>query len=265
MFNKFKIKISFTIPKDNKIKPCDKFATLFSIIQQQYKDTLLKQWDAEAAKQAQSIIAKADIPYKREKLSIYCPLVWRNTRLDTQWRLNSMACYYDIKTNRAILEHIMKHSIYMNPTEIKQVETTVAGFFVYSHTKYHSRRDAAAEISARVNLEGFDLHVHTCRYMQQRHTKVITISCGRQEVQDVKGKLADGSITEQHIALMVRKQNIYLRDEMAISATGFCQINSIITVPGTATELSFHCWLLSVKTVDKSMPLFSAIEKDPNE
>eukprot|EP00957_Ditylum_brightwellii_P110877 8456989-Ditylum_brightwellii.AAC.1 len=112
--------------------------------------------------------------------------------------------------------------------EIKQVEAIVVGFFVYSHIKYHSRKDAAAEISACANLEGFNLHVHTCCHMQQRHTKAIAISCRRQEVQDVKGKLyqmnnqsvdvkaiypstrnwifvlfrANGSITEQHIARM---------------------------------------------------------------
>eukprot|EP00957_Ditylum_brightwellii_P152861 11635137-Ditylum_brightwellii.AAC.1 len=84
-----------------------------------------------------------------------------------------MAHYYDIKTNHAILEHLKKHSKYMNPIEIKQVEATV---------KYHSRRDAAAEISARTNLEGFDLHINMCCHMQQRHIKAISISCGRQEV-----------------------------------------------------------------------------------
>eukprot|EP00957_Ditylum_brightwellii_P068609 5209029-Ditylum_brightwellii.AAC.1 len=88
-FNKFKVKISFTIPREDKIKPQDKFATLFSIIQQQYKDTILEQWNAEVFDQAQSIIASADIPYKQEKLSIYCPHVRRNSRLDTQWRLQS--------------------------------------------------------------------------------------------------------------------------------------------------------------------------------
>eukprot|EP00957_Ditylum_brightwellii_P048793 3701828-Ditylum_brightwellii.AAC.1 len=76
---------------------------------------------------------------------------------------------------------------------------------------------------------------------------------------------ADRSITEQHIALTVRKQNIYLHDETAISITGLCQINSIITVPGIATELFFHCWLLSVKTVALLMPLFSTIENNPNK
>eukprot|EP00957_Ditylum_brightwellii_P145103 11051836-Ditylum_brightwellii.AAC.1 len=117
------------------------------------------------------------------------------------------------------------------------------------------------------------------------------MSWGRQEVQDVKGKLyqmnnqsvdvkaiypytrnwifvpfrADGSITEHHIALMICKQNIYLCNETAISVTGLCQIHSVITVPGTATELSFHRWLLSVKTADKLMQLFSTIEKDLND
>eukprot|EP00957_Ditylum_brightwellii_P109765 8372259-Ditylum_brightwellii.AAC.1 len=35
-------------------------------------------------------------------------------------------------------------------------------------------------------------------------------------------------------------------------------------IPGTTTLLSFHQWLLLVKTSDKSTRLFSAVEKDPN-
>eukprot|EP00957_Ditylum_brightwellii_P103567 7891289-Ditylum_brightwellii.AAC.1 len=158
--------------------------------------------------------------------------------------------------------------------EIKQMEATVTRFFVYSHIKYHSGKDAAAEISTLLNLEVFNLHVHT-----------------RQEVQDINGKLyqmnnqsvdvkaiyphtrnwifvpfrADSSITEQHIALMACKMNIYLCNKMTISVTGLCQNKSIITVPGTTTEVSFHCWFLSVKSADKLMQLFSAIEKDPHD
>eukprot|EP00957_Ditylum_brightwellii_P145874 11107782-Ditylum_brightwellii.AAC.1 len=77
-FNKFKVKILFTEPRNDKINLCDNFATLFSVIQQQYKETILEQWDADATEQAQSIIAGADIPYKQEKLLIYCPHVCRN-------------------------------------------------------------------------------------------------------------------------------------------------------------------------------------------
>eukprot|EP00957_Ditylum_brightwellii_P145789 11101268-Ditylum_brightwellii.AAC.1 len=44
-FHKFKIKISLTVPRNDKIKPQDKFATLFSVFQQQHKDTTLEQWD----------------------------------------------------------------------------------------------------------------------------------------------------------------------------------------------------------------------------
>eukprot|EP00957_Ditylum_brightwellii_P159223 12118697-Ditylum_brightwellii.AAC.1 len=35
-------------------------------------------------------------------------------------------------------------------------------------------------------------------------------------------------------------------------------------MPGTMTLISFHCWLLSVKTSDESNRLFSAVEKEPN-
>ena len=43
IFNKFKIKISFTVPREDEIKPRDKFATLFSVFQRQHDDTTLEQ------------------------------------------------------------------------------------------------------------------------------------------------------------------------------------------------------------------------------
>eukprot|EP00957_Ditylum_brightwellii_P130785 9977264-Ditylum_brightwellii.AAC.1 len=73
--------------------------------------------------------------------------------------------------------------------EIKQVEVIVAGFFVYSHIKYHSRKDTTVEIAAWAMVDGFDLHVHTCWHMQQRHTKAIAISCGRQSARETRSKL----------------------------------------------------------------------------
>ena len=134
----------------------------------------------------------------------------------------------------------------MNPTEITQIKAIVAGFFAFSHIKYHSRKDAIVELKTRAALSEVDLHVHMCRHMQQRHTKAITISCGRSVVREVKSKLyqmnnqrtsekssylhtqhwifvpfkADGTITEQHVAMMICKQNAYLCDKTAISVTG---------------------------------------------
>eukprot|EP00957_Ditylum_brightwellii_P194225 14792458-Ditylum_brightwellii.AAC.1 len=91
VFNKFKVKILFTVPEHVEIKPRDKFATLFSVLQQQHKETLLEQRDTEATEQAQSIISGADLQHDNEQLSIYCPHVWRNTCLNTLWRLQSTA------------------------------------------------------------------------------------------------------------------------------------------------------------------------------
>eukprot|EP00957_Ditylum_brightwellii_P027440 2074455-Ditylum_brightwellii.AAC.1 len=42
-FNKFKVKILFMVPRNDKIKPRNKFAVLLAVIQQQYTDTTLKQ------------------------------------------------------------------------------------------------------------------------------------------------------------------------------------------------------------------------------
>eukprot|EP00957_Ditylum_brightwellii_P155537 11839850-Ditylum_brightwellii.AAC.1 len=77
----------------------------------------------------------------------------------------------------------------MNPTEIKQVEVTVAGFFVYLHIKFHSRKDTAAKIAVRTKMDKFDLHVHTCRHLQKCHTKAIAISCGRHSARETRSKL----------------------------------------------------------------------------
>ena len=145
-FHKFKIKIPFTVPRNNEIKPRDKFAMLLSIFQQQHKDILLEQWDVDEINQAQSIIVGSDLPHECGKLSVYCPHVRRNTRFDTQWRIKSTAHYYEFKTNQVILDHLQRHRIYMNLTEITQIKAIVAGFFVFLHIKYHSRKDAIAEL-----------------------------------------------------------------------------------------------------------------------
>eukprot|EP00957_Ditylum_brightwellii_P115734 8828717-Ditylum_brightwellii.AAC.1 len=68
-FHKFKIKISFTVLRNNEIKPRDKFAALLSIFQQQHKDTMLEQWDVGKINQVQSIIAGSDLPHECGKLS----------------------------------------------------------------------------------------------------------------------------------------------------------------------------------------------------
>eukprot|EP00957_Ditylum_brightwellii_P067592 5131019-Ditylum_brightwellii.AAC.1 len=189
------------------------------------------------------------------------------------------------------MAHLQQHKIYMNPTEIKQVEAIVVGFFVFSHIKYHSRKDAAAELITRAFIESFNLHVHTVCHMKQRHTRAITISCGKSEVRSVQSELyqmnnqssdekapffhtqhwifvpfkSEGTITEQHLAMKIRKHYAFLRDETAISVTGLHDIHAIITVPGTQHQVSFNRWLLTIKTADKSMLLFDAVEKDPTE
>eukprot|EP00957_Ditylum_brightwellii_P204118 15337767-Ditylum_brightwellii.AAC.1 len=256
-FNKFKI--SFSVPKDDKIKPWDKFAMLFSVLQQQYNDAMLEQWDADDINQVQSIISGSDLPHKREKLAVYCPHIQRNTHLETQWCIKSTAKYYELMMNQSIMAHLQRHRIFMNPMEIKQIKAIVAG------------KDAAAEIKTCAFINGFDLHVHTCHHMQQ--SKLYWMNNQRAGVKDqyphtkhwifVPFK-ADGTITEKHIAMMICKQNAYLRDKTAISVTGLHNISALVTIPGTTTQISFHCWLLTVKTADELTLLFSAAEKDPN-
>ena len=108
------------MPRNDEIKPRNKFAALLAVIQQQYTDTTLEQWDADDTNQAQSIISGLDLPHERENLAVFCPHIQRNTCLETQWRLKSTAKYYELKTNQTILEYLQRHRIFMNPTGIKQ-------------------------------------------------------------------------------------------------------------------------------------------------
>eukprot|EP00957_Ditylum_brightwellii_P056342 4271309-Ditylum_brightwellii.AAC.2 len=154
------------------------------------------------------------------------------------WRLQLLARYYEFKSNDAILNHLNKHQIYMNPTDIKSVEARVAGFFVFLHIKYHSCKDATPETKERSMVNNFDLHIY---------------------IRD------NGSITNKHIASMIWEQNLFLRDEISISVTVLKNIGSIITTPGMETKITVHRWTLSLKTADKSRHQLNAIERDPND
>eukprot|EP00957_Ditylum_brightwellii_P133813 10202798-Ditylum_brightwellii.AAC.1 len=61
--------------------------------------------------------------------------------------------------------------------------------FIFAHVKFHSRKDAAAEIKSCAHIDGFDLHIYTRHHMQQRHMKAIAVSRGRSIVREIKSKL----------------------------------------------------------------------------
>eukprot|EP00957_Ditylum_brightwellii_P097469 7423369-Ditylum_brightwellii.AAC.1 len=65
-------------------------------------------------------------------------------------------------------------------------------------------------------------------------------------------------------AVSQRWQNRYLQDKMSISMMGLHDISSEITVPGTNQRKSFHIWMLSLKSAEKSINLSNTVEKDPN-
>eukprot|EP00957_Ditylum_brightwellii_P155266 11820234-Ditylum_brightwellii.AAC.1 len=153
------------VPRNDEIKPRNKFAALLAVIQQQYTNTTLKQWDADNTNQVQSIISGLHLPHEWEILAIFCPHVQRNMQLETQWRLKSTTRYYELKTNKTILEYLQRHMIFMNPSEIKQTEAIMAGYFVFLHVKFHSQKDAAGETKSCAHIGGFDLHVHTCHHV----------------------------------------------------------------------------------------------------
>eukprot|EP00957_Ditylum_brightwellii_P079835 6070916-Ditylum_brightwellii.AAC.1 len=160
--------------------------------------------------------------------------------------------------------------------EIKQTKAIVGSFFVFLHVKFHSQKDAATEIKYRAHIDSFDLHVHTCCHMQQRHTNAIAVSCRQSMVREIKSKLyrmnnqrpgekdryphtkhwifvpfkEDGTIAEKHITMMIQKQNAYLHGKTTILVMGLHNISELVMIPGTTTLLSFHRWLLSVKTSD---------------
>eukprot|EP00957_Ditylum_brightwellii_P202230 15329197-Ditylum_brightwellii.AAC.1 len=51
---------------------------------------------------------------------------------------------------------------------------------------------------------------------------------------------------------------------IGIPVKSFKSIDSLVTAPGFQTKISVHCWLLTIKTSDGSMQLFSLVDVDPN-
>eukprot|EP00957_Ditylum_brightwellii_P127631 9733232-Ditylum_brightwellii.AAC.1 len=102
--HKFHVKVAFTVSELEDICPRAKFATLLSLIIQQYLYTILQPWNHE--ERGCVITAGEDLPYEKEQLSIFCPHKQRNGRLSTQWNLQCDTCFYFLKSNRHILEHI---------------------------------------------------------------------------------------------------------------------------------------------------------------
>eukprot|EP00957_Ditylum_brightwellii_P049048 3721341-Ditylum_brightwellii.AAC.1 len=139
-------------------------------------------------------------------------------------------------------------------------------------------------------MTGFDLHVHHCRHQHKRDTQAIAFSFDPDKSWYTKGKLyrmnntsktekekwphtghwmfvpftTKGQITDCHIASMFQAQNLYLCGTIGISVKGFKSIDSLVTAPGFQTKISFHCWLLTIKTSDGTMQLFSLAHVDLN-
>eukprot|EP00957_Ditylum_brightwellii_P155108 11807315-Ditylum_brightwellii.AAC.1 len=59
-------------------------------------------------------------------------------------------------------------------------------------------------------------------------------------------------------------QNWYLRNTIGISVKGFSSLDIMITVLGYRNSMMLHQWLLSFKTADGAMQLFTSVDVDPN-
>eukprot|EP00957_Ditylum_brightwellii_P167341 12739611-Ditylum_brightwellii.AAC.1 len=79
------MKVAFTVPEHADICPREKFATLLSIIIQQYLSTILQPWNHK--ERGCIIKAGEDLPHKKEQLNVFCPHARRNGQLSTQWNL----------------------------------------------------------------------------------------------------------------------------------------------------------------------------------
>eukprot|EP00957_Ditylum_brightwellii_P020030 1512207-Ditylum_brightwellii.AAC.1 len=63
---------------------------------------------------------------------------------------------------------------------------------------------------------------------------------------------------------MFRAQNWCLHDTIGISVKGFSSLDIMITVLGYCNSMMLHQWLLSFKTADGAMQLFTSVDVDPN-
>eukprot|EP00957_Ditylum_brightwellii_P050683 3842419-Ditylum_brightwellii.AAC.1 len=77
----------------------------------------------------------------------------------------------------------------MNTTNIQSRKHRIQVFFVFSNGRYTDRQRAHTELSQRLLMKGFDLHVHHCRHQHRRNTQVVAFSSDPDESRSIKGKL----------------------------------------------------------------------------
>eukprot|EP00957_Ditylum_brightwellii_P062882 4770783-Ditylum_brightwellii.AAC.1 len=161
---------------------------LLSLIIQQYPPTILQTWNHKEC--GRVITAGEDLPYEKDQLSIFCLHERRNSRLSTQWNLQCDTCFYFLKNNRHILEHIHKYNIYINPTNITAKSLSMIGWFQNSHPKFTCRDDAAYKLGQRLDTdEKLDIHVHNVKFstVKQKHsTKALVLTCARERASEMK-------------------------------------------------------------------------------
>eukprot|EP00957_Ditylum_brightwellii_P104353 7948017-Ditylum_brightwellii.AAC.2 len=144
-------KLTFPAPENKDILPRKKFATLLSMIGQFWPLTVLNTWaDADLL---QGLTNGKDLPYLRDDLVVYCPHVKRKTRLETMWNLASEVTLQTMKKNRAFMQQLAVHKIFINVTTLTTVKREVWVWCAMSHPNQTCRDEAKAELNTRLALE----------------------------------------------------------------------------------------------------------------
>eukprot|EP00957_Ditylum_brightwellii_P149455 11381373-Ditylum_brightwellii.AAC.1 len=145
-------RITFPAPKNLKIMPRNKFATLLSMIGQFWPATVLNAWKEED--DLQGLTNGQDLPYLCNNLDVYCSHFKRKNRLETSWNISSDVRLDMMKENCAFMTHLKVNRIFINVKKLTTAKRDLWVWCALSHPNQTCRDKAVGELNSRLCIEG---------------------------------------------------------------------------------------------------------------
>eukprot|EP00957_Ditylum_brightwellii_P054883 4160117-Ditylum_brightwellii.AAC.1 len=158
----YRWRLTFPAPDNEDITPRKKFATLLSMMGQFWPLAVLNTW--LVTNSLQGLSNGKDLPYLRNNLFVYCPHVKHKNRLEAMWYLSSDVKLETMKENRAFMQHLKTHHIFINVTTLTTAERDLWVWCTISHPSQTCRDKATDELNRRLTMEGqVKLHQYLTR------------------------------------------------------------------------------------------------------
>eukprot|EP00957_Ditylum_brightwellii_P110049 8394293-Ditylum_brightwellii.AAC.1 len=170
----YRWRLTFPTPENKDITPRKKFAMLLLMMGQFWPSTLLNMWSVTDS--LQGLSNGKDLPYLRNNLVVYCPHVKQRNCLETILHLSLGVKLETMKENRAFMQHLQTHRIFINVTALTMAERDIWVWCTILHPNQTCRDKATDELNRPLAMEG---QIKLCQYItrggqNQKKAKVPT-------------------------------------------------------------------------------------------